>query len=344
MIHEQLEFLIGQYLDGTLPAGMVGQLEKLLQTDAFAQRVLEEQLKLDKLIRSAALASLPQVEWDKLAAQISEAIAAEAVQAPAEGDIEVAIIGYVDGTLDDAARQTLEAQLASDPAAQQLLRQHQALSSAMNEAWKLPAVNWDALSREISAGVDSAAALTDAQEQELTEYLDGRLNTAAAAQVEALLEQNAGARLAAQQHDRLSTLLHNQADLPLVNWDALAGQISSAVAEQAQARRMNIGAYLRIAGAFAAAACLAVALWFAVRPGGNTKPIATNPPVSIVEVAVAMPEPPKGAAIEEISIGPSAAYAEARFDRYSPGVVAVETRVQIASVQPVRYSDGWSME
>ncbi len=76
---EQLEFTISQYVDGTLAAAEVPALEARLRDDAGAQRIVVEQRRLTELLQVSAL---PTVQWDRLAAHLSEVVAESADPAP----------------------------------------------------------------------------------------------------------------------------------------------------------------------------------------------------------------------------------------------------------------------
>ena len=75
MIDEQLEFLISQYADGTLPESERALVDLRLQTDADARALLEENRSLDATLKSSM--PLPAVNWDRLAEHLSDAVAAE---------------------------------------------------------------------------------------------------------------------------------------------------------------------------------------------------------------------------------------------------------------------------
>ncbi|HSV16060.1 MAG TPA: hypothetical protein VLI90_17495 [Tepidisphaeraceae bacterium] len=76
MISEELEFQISQYADGTLPAAERAALEVRLAEDAEARRMVAQYRRLGEHL-SRDLGPLPNVKWDRLAAHLSSAIAAE---------------------------------------------------------------------------------------------------------------------------------------------------------------------------------------------------------------------------------------------------------------------------
>ena len=75
MFDEQLEFQIAQYADGTLPAGERAALERVLADNADARALLDEYRRLDATLKREMPA--PAMDWDKLAAHLSDAVAAE---------------------------------------------------------------------------------------------------------------------------------------------------------------------------------------------------------------------------------------------------------------------------
>ena len=75
MTRDQLEFQISQYADGTLPAEDVAALDEIFARDAEARQMLAEYRRLDRMLQREM--PLPQVQWDRLAASLSEAVARE---------------------------------------------------------------------------------------------------------------------------------------------------------------------------------------------------------------------------------------------------------------------------
>ena len=95
MSDEQLQFAISQYVDGTLPPAEATALEKRLQEDPAARRLLEEYRRINDLI-DVALPE-PEVDWDQLSTRISAAIDREAASSPvtAEEPATYRISAYV---------------------------------------------------------------------------------------------------------------------------------------------------------------------------------------------------------------------------------------------------------
>lgn len=79
-----LEFSITQYLDGSLSESERDALEARLAADAEARVMLDQHRKLDALLKDS---TVPQIHWDKLATQISAAVAE--VEIPVEQESRV---------------------------------------------------------------------------------------------------------------------------------------------------------------------------------------------------------------------------------------------------------------
>jgi anti-sigma factor RsiW len=71
------EFSLTQYLDGTLSPQERAAVEEHLRADPAAQALLEEYRRLDQILSGAAQ-GMPRLQWDRLADQISQAVADEA--------------------------------------------------------------------------------------------------------------------------------------------------------------------------------------------------------------------------------------------------------------------------
>src|SRR4051812_40612310 len=107
MIPAELEILIAQYADGTLPAEHRDALEEVLRRDTAARALLEEYRELDRELKNAAAPEIAEVDWDRLAERISGAVTKQADATTTEPAampeaVEFAIAQYADGTLSDA--------------------------------------------------------------------------------------------------------------------------------------------------------------------------------------------------------------------------------------------------
>src|SRR3982751_4843533 len=113
MISPELEILIAQYADGTLPAERRDALEEVLRRDPAARALLEEYRELDHALKGATAPEIAGVDWDRLAERISGAVTKQADATSTEPAMvpeamEFAIAQYADGTLADAERTAIE--------------------------------------------------------------------------------------------------------------------------------------------------------------------------------------------------------------------------------------------
>jgi anti-sigma factor RsiW len=158
MTHDQLEFAISQYLDGTLPPEERASIELRLQSDAHARRMLEEYRSLDGLVKQSL--PVPGVNWEKLTEVISGAVASDVQSSTHDltDEEEYAITQYLDGDLASDEIATVETRLANDPAAREVAREHRSLTGLLKWAMPVPAVDYDRLSQEISGAIEEEAA------------------------------------------------------------------------------------------------------------------------------------------------------------------------------------------
>ena len=68
-------------------------------------------------------------------------------------ELEISICEYLEGTLGEPERIALEARLASDPEAREMLREEGELTAALRVGG-LPEVRWEMLAERISGGID----------------------------------------------------------------------------------------------------------------------------------------------------------------------------------------------
>jgi anti-sigma factor RsiW len=69
---QELDILLMQYLDGSLPPGQRAVIRKIIESDPEARAELIAHQKLDDLFRAEA--PMPNIQWEKLAKRISAAI------------------------------------------------------------------------------------------------------------------------------------------------------------------------------------------------------------------------------------------------------------------------------
>ena len=74
MVESDIEFLISQYLDGTLSADEEAALLRRIESDAEARKLFTDYQRLDAALKSQPL---PEMPWDELYARISAAVSEE---------------------------------------------------------------------------------------------------------------------------------------------------------------------------------------------------------------------------------------------------------------------------
>jgi anti-sigma-K factor RskA len=151
MDSEQMEFLISQYLDGTLSGEEEAGVRELLASNEEARRILGEYQKLDGVLKGAR--GGPAVKWDVLAEKISEAV--DCVGEAVSEEDEFAINEYVDGTLSAEERATLSKRMEGEPALRAVMDDYRALDSVLRQSMPMPAVKWEVLAERLSETIDA---------------------------------------------------------------------------------------------------------------------------------------------------------------------------------------------
>jgi anti-sigma factor RsiW len=252
--------------------------------------------------------------------------------------LEFAISQYLDGTLPAAERAALEQRLAEDAEARELLAEYRSLDRLMKDGRELPAVQWEQLTQTISAAVAGHEAIDEEAEFALTQYADSALPLEQMQAVEQRLETDAAARHTLEDYRSLDVMLRRSLALPDVNWNRLTEHLSAAVDEQIERENYSITAWRRIMRQIAVAACLLIvagsAIWFSKMHGKTSVPGM----VQVAEVTVIGPDRSTGTAVAELSLADEPeSVARSRLDEYSPGVVALPARVQLAEGVPASY-------
>jgi len=173
---DDLEFLIAQYADGTLPSEQVAGVEAMLRRDPRARQALEEYRSVDAALAGVVGAqSVPEVRWDRLADRISGQVAALGTAATLTDEVEQQIASFADGSLPAAEARLIEARLQSDPQARLVLAEYGSLERLFDaaRATPLPAVKWEAFSRHLSRAVADEQANSQPESYKLFAGLHG---------------------------------------------------------------------------------------------------------------------------------------------------------------------------
>jgi hypothetical protein len=155
MSPEQLEFILTQYLDGTLPVEEAGALERTLESDRRAQALRDEHERLTALLRSQAL---PEMDWDEVARDLSAVVTGSVdEQARAEDQrLNVILKGATplpELRWDELSRRisaAVDGEMAGANAEDQAF-------DAMLRSTPKPAVRWDRLADHLSKTIAAEA-------------------------------------------------------------------------------------------------------------------------------------------------------------------------------------------
>jgi anti-sigma factor RsiW len=240
-------------------------------------------------------------------------------------DFEYSLSQYADGTLPEGERAAVEARLAVDPAAHATVVGYRRLDALLREPPL--ALDWDRLAERLSAGLGVDAAPTvvgrigEDPDYALSQYADGTLPEGERVAVEAQLAAAPDARATVAGYRRLDALLREPP--PDLDWDRLAERFSAGLgADDAPVVVGRIGFAVRrwtwTLGSLAAAAVVAVTVARMAHRSGTPTPTAriTGPVSHIAGPEVAVVSGPaveagSGAALSQVSIGPSPALARA---------------------------------
>jgi negative regulator of sigma E activity len=183
----------------------------------------------------------------------------------------------------------------------------------------------------------------DELEFAISQYLDGNLAEAEESALEARLASDADARALLAEYRSLDRVLR-AAPPPTVDWDALSGRVSKAVAREAEPAQSYRLHWVRTAAALALAACVVVAVSIGIRRlqgpdsrlqfGENTQPATKQ----IVVIDTARRAAPSTAPVAIVSVGPPAAAPDrAALARYHEDLISRPSQVIIArSGQPAQ--------
>src|SRR4051812_19786782 len=129
MTRDEMEFLISQHLDGTLSPGDEAKVRELLETSAEARKIAAEYQKLNAVLMGGK--DLPAVKWDVLAERISKAVDAVGEAAAVSEEDEFAVTEYLDGTLGDEERASLETRISNEPGLRAVMEEYRALDGVV---------------------------------------------------------------------------------------------------------------------------------------------------------------------------------------------------------------------
>ncbi len=162
--NEAMEDMIVRSLTGDITSQEQRELDRLLETDAAAGKLLTQHRALDVVLQHA----LPRPDTDerRICRRIGNALAEHqalvsncaAAGATVDEKTEQGIVALVDRELTVAQEAELNRRLATDAAARRVLKDHRVLETVLKHGQPLPDVDYDRLARHISDAVAEAEA------------------------------------------------------------------------------------------------------------------------------------------------------------------------------------------
>jgi hypothetical protein len=159
MSPEQLEFILTQYLDGTLPAADAVALERVLETDPTAQALRDEHERLTALLRSQPL---PEIDWDDLARDFCAVVTGNVDEQSRADDQKLNVMLGAGTPLPELQWDELSRRISAavDAEIETGGVEDERLVELLRST-PMPAVNWDRLAGHLS---ETIAAETQARE------------------------------------------------------------------------------------------------------------------------------------------------------------------------------------
>lgn len=334
MTSDDLEFLVSQFADGTLPPERLAEVEAILESDADARAMLADYRAVDAALR--ATPQLPAINWEGLRRHLSANAVSDAGEAAIPEGLEALIASAVAGELTAEQQVQLDHELLANPSARAQLFEYAQLDQLLRTQPQPPAVHWEKLAGTISQATARQAneSLPEELEALIVDYADDRQ----AVSGDPAWYEDPLARAAFREHVSLSEALASlrSQQMPSVNWDGLAEHISGRIAKESRpSRSMRIADWLRpMPARVALAASVLIAAGVALRLAftGGPAPVTLVPtPAPIVQVVHGpqvelAPQP----AIAVIQVGPPPGEFEAD-NGFTDDIVARPPRVVIAS-------------
>lgn len=163
MSPEQLEFILTQYLDGTLPAGEVVALEEALERDPKARALREEHEKLTALLRSQ---QLPEMDWEELSRDLAAVVTGSVDEESRIADQRLNVVIQSAIPLPALRWDELAKRISGAVDAERdRVDAEDAKIESMMRAMPTPAVNWDRLAGQISKAVAAESGVVEEVER-----------------------------------------------------------------------------------------------------------------------------------------------------------------------------------
>ena len=181
MSPEQLEFILTQYLDGTLAADQVDALEQALESDPRAMALRDEHERLTALLRSQGL---PEMNWEELARDLSAVVTGTVDEESRTEDRKLNAMLKAASPLPEVRWDALSAQISSaiDSELERGDAEDQTLDALLRST-PIPAVNWDRLAGQISKTIAVEHGEVEERKREETPAGFGGLSRAVAGRI-----------------------------------------------------------------------------------------------------------------------------------------------------------------
>jgi hypothetical protein len=173
MSPEQLEFILTQYLDGTLAADQVNALEQALESDPRAMELRDEHERLTALLRSQGL---PEMDWDELARDLSAVVTGTVDEESKAEDRRLNAMFKAVPPLPEVRWDALSARISSaiDSELERGDAEDQTLDTLLRST-PMPAVNWDRLAGQISQAIAVEQGEVEQRQREERPAVAGRI-------------------------------------------------------------------------------------------------------------------------------------------------------------------------
>jgi anti-sigma factor RsiW len=117
--------------------------------------------------------SMPEINWAKVARQLSAAVTAgaDAAATPVDESFEQQLVRYADGELSADEAAVVEARLTSDPAARLTLSEYRSLDRILKAAPGVEDVDWNAYAAETSQAIEEQAEAAQRRRLQITTWV-----------------------------------------------------------------------------------------------------------------------------------------------------------------------------
>ena len=173
MSPEQLEFILTQYLDGTLSAEQVQAIEQALESDPRAMALRDEHERLTALLRSQGL---PEMNWEELARDLSAVVTGTVDEESKAEDRKLNAMLKALPPLPDVRWEELAGRISTavDSELERADAEDQKLDTLLR-GMPAPEVNWDQFAGQISKAIAAEHGEAERDRREERPAVIGRI-------------------------------------------------------------------------------------------------------------------------------------------------------------------------